>query len=83
VMQWNTNSIQLRKHELEHFLHSNRIDIAALCETKLTPHKRFTLPGYVIYRRDRNQHGGGVCLLVSTEFDTTDSISHVHHAWKR
>jgi exonuclease III len=67
MMQWNTNSIQLRKHELEHFLHSDRIDIAALCETKLTPQKRFTLPGYVIYRHDRNQHGGGVCLPVSRD----------------
>lgn len=63
-MQWNANSILQRKTELMYFLTLNNIDVAAICETKLTPKRKFSAPGYKTYRTDRNQHGGGVMLLV-------------------
>jgi exonuclease III len=67
MVQWNANSIVQRKHELEDFLTSNRIDVAAICETKLTPRRKLKIPGYSIYRQDRNAHGGGVLILVHNE----------------
>ena len=73
LMQWNANSITLRKYELEHFLQANRIDVAAICETKLSPRRKFTVQGYSIYRTDRNHHGGGVLLLIRNEIQH-DSI---------
>ena len=39
------------------------IDIAAINETKLSTTSRFNFPGYITYRTDRNQHGGGVILI--------------------
>ena len=42
----------------------NNLDIAAISETMLAPKHRFSLPGYRVYRVDRNQFGGGVMLLV-------------------
>ena len=44
LMQWNANSISLRKPELEHFLNVNVIDVAAICETKLILSSKFTVP---------------------------------------
>jgi hypothetical protein len=72
-MQWNANSVTLRKYELMQFLQANRIDIAAICETKLSPRRKFTVQGYSIYRTDRNHHGGGVLLLLRNEIQH-DSI---------
>jgi hypothetical protein len=46
------------------FLTINNIDVAAVCKTKLNPKRKFSAPGYNIYPIDRNQHGGGVMLLV-------------------
>jgi hypothetical protein len=66
-MQWNANSISLRKPELEHFLNVNGIDVTAICEIKLIPRRKCTVPGYSIYRTDRNQHGGGVLLLIHND----------------
>ena len=73
MMQWNANSILQRKYELEHFLKTNRINIAAICETKLSPRRKLTVPGYSIYRQDRNHHGGGVLLLIHKDLQH-DSI---------
>jgi len=55
----------LKKAELELFLCTNNIDVAAISETKLHPKRRFTIPGFKVYRPDRNQFGGGVMLLVN------------------
>jgi hypothetical protein len=59
ILQWNANSIIQQKHELAYFLKVHRIDIAAICESKLSPARKFALPGHKIYRTDRNNRGGG------------------------
>ena len=53
-MQWNANSILQKKPELLHFLTVNKIDVAAISETKLHPNREFTAPGYKIYRIEIN-----------------------------
>jgi exonuclease III len=60
VAAWNANSITSKRHELECFLQANKIDIAAISETKLLPKYR-----YSVYWQDRNQLGGVVLLLVN------------------
>lgn len=64
IMTWNANSITNKKIELQHFLSVNNLDVAAITETKLSPTRKFSIPNYTVYRSDRNQHGGGVLLLV-------------------
>jgi exonuclease III len=64
ILEWNANSVYKKKAELEIFLQTNSIDIAAICETKLLPKYKFNIPGYKAYRSDRNQFRGGVMLLV-------------------
>jgi hypothetical protein len=59
------NSVAGKKAELELFLNVNKIDVATISETKLLPKYRFSIPGYTVYRLDRNQFGGGVMLLVN------------------
>ena len=66
-MAWNANSVSNKKAELDLFLNVNKIDIAAISETKLLPKTRFTMPGYTVYRKDRNQFGGGVMLLINNK----------------
>jgi hypothetical protein len=54
-----------RKQKLTSFLNVNNIDIAAISETKLLPKHRFSIPGYKIYRIDRNQFGGEIMLITN------------------
>jgi hypothetical protein len=65
-MAWSANSVAYKKAEFELFLQANNIDVAAVCETKLLPKYRFTIPGFKVYRLDRNRFGGGLMLLVNT-----------------
>ena len=66
ILAWNANSVfDKKKAELELFLRTNNIDVAAISETKLHPKRIFTMPGFKVYRSDRNQFGGGVMLLVN------------------
>jgi hypothetical protein len=62
-MAWNANSVTTKKRELEYFLYTNKIDIAAISETKMSTKNRFSINGYSVYRQDRNKFGGGVMLL--------------------
>ena len=67
IVAWNANSVSTKKAELDLFLHVNKIDIAAISETKLSPNRRFTIPGYTTIRSDRNQFGGGVMLIINSK----------------
>jgi hypothetical protein len=73
IVIWNCNGIMQRKNELELFLHSNRIDIALISETHLTPRFYFNIPGYRIYRADHPDGTGhaGAAILIKTSL--------VHH----
>ena len=66
------NIVSLRKHihELEIILNDYNIDILILNETRLEPlidDKEVTIPGYKIYRNDRNKNGGGVAIYVKDD----------------
>lgn len=64
VCTWNCNSIQKYKIELESFLIKFKIDICCLNETKINPNQKLFFNNYVVHRDDRNQHGGGVAILI-------------------
>ncbi|KAJ8915573.1 hypothetical protein NQ315_012458 [Exocentrus adspersus] len=69
ILSWNLDGLRGRKLELEEILHRLEIDVAALQETKLSETSRITLPGYDIYRHDRDANGGGVALAVKSCID--------------
>jgi hypothetical protein len=56
-----------KKAELHTFTRANKIDIAAVTGTKLTPNRRFSIPGYTTIRTDKNQFGGGTILLINNK----------------
>ena len=49
------------------FLCINKIDIAAVSETKRSPNRRFSTPEYTTFRTDRNQFGVGTMLLINNK----------------
>ena len=66
------NIVSQRKHihELEIILRDYNIDILTLNEKRLEPlidDKEVTIPGYKIYRNDRNKNGGGVANYVKDD----------------
>jgi exonuclease III len=65
IVAWNANAVSTKKAGLALFLNFNKINIAAISETKLLPKYRFTIPGYKIYRSDKNQFGRGVMLIIN------------------
>ena len=69
ILQWNCNSLHGKASELEHFMLKNKIDIACLQETKLTPSdKPITFAGFTVVSkprtRERVSRGGGVMTLL-------------------
>ena len=52
------------------------VDILGIAETKLDdtfPNAQFNIDGYRIFRKDRNQHGGG--LLAYVRADISESVT--------
>ncbi|KAJ8912970.1 hypothetical protein NQ315_000026 [Exocentrus adspersus] len=69
VASWNTDSFTARKHELQEFLTRLEIDVVALQETRLAENMSTKIPGYVVYRQDRNRQGGGVAVAIKRGID--------------
>lgn len=70
IIQWNANGIKDRIIEFYHFLTTNNIHIACICETFLKsdihPHSH---PEFAIERLDRNDSPrGGVAIIVRKSF---------------
>lgn len=62
----NIRSMALKREELEHLLCNSNIDFIGLSETWLThssPASVVNMPGYNVYRNDRDHGRGGVVLL--------------------
>ena len=80
---WNANGICGKWDELKDFIHKNSIDVMAVSETKLSSAIKLSMIGYVILRKDRNRHGGGVLIICKSriahyQLDTsTDSIESI------
>ena len=63
----NVNSLYSKIHEIEWFVGSARIDVLGLAETKIDDSisdSSISIPGFVLFRRDRSKNGGGVALYV-------------------
>ncbi|CAF4249483.1 unnamed protein product [Rotaria sp. Silwood2] len=59
------NVTSIKKHKDELLARFNKFDILSINETNLKPQQLFSLPGYNIYRNDRqNKQGGGVLLAI-------------------
>lgn len=60
ILQWNCNGIKGRLQELKNYLSSckTKFDVICLQETWLKPKGKFNLPGYNIFRRDRQELPG-------------------------
>lgn len=69
-MHWNANSIDKQSQpieELENFIKNNKIHIIGINETKLQESDEINLKDYNIIRKDRNQHGGGVAIIIDKQ----------------
>ena len=66
----NITSLRKQIHELEVILRVYDIDILTLNETRIEPlidDKEVTIPGYKVYRNDRNKNGGGVAIYIKDD----------------
>lgn len=66
IISWNAQSIanQSKISELSVLLKQQQIHIACIQETYLNNNSKVYIDGYIIYRNDRDTHGGGVAILV-------------------
>jgi len=68
----NSRSIMPKRYDLFASLSSHEVDILAVVETFLDStilDAEVCPPSYVMYRRDRTRHGGGVLLLVREDLE--------------
>ncbi|XP_029921602.1 uncharacterized protein LOC115369174 [Myripristis murdjan] len=66
----NARSLLPKKDEIEHFASTSKAAVIAVSETWLDSSildGEAGLTGYYIFRRDRNRHGGGVCLFIRSD----------------
>ena len=64
IIFWNCQGLRPKRKELRNYLPENQIDILALNETFLGPKFKFRLPGYDIYKNDRQiATKGGVAIF--------------------
>ena len=79
----NINSIGNKFGPISELLGENLLQYLAITESKIDdtfPDSQFSVPNYTMYRRDRNQHGGGVLSYIRsdvpnrrlTDIDTND-----------
>ena len=66
----NINSVRNKFCEIEPALTGGLLDFLAIGETKLDgsfPDQQFTIDNFQMYRKDRNQHGGGLLVYVRSD----------------
>ena len=69
IIQWNARSINANIESLEKIIYSLDIDIVILSETWLKKTEIYRVPGYFIYREDRENGYGGVAILVKKQIN--------------
>ena len=68
----NIHSLVSKIDELRYLLKNSPFDVIGLNETlcdSLIPNSELLINDYVLLRRDRNRHGGGIAVYVSNKFD--------------
>ncbi len=66
-MYSNINGLQCKKESLLSVVEEKQPTVIALVETKLAEKEEFKVPGYETKKMNRDEHGGGVMLLVKEE----------------
>jgi Reverse transcriptase (RNA-dependent DNA polymerase)/Endonuclease-reverse transcriptase len=71
IMFWNAQSINssTKKHLIELFMESEKIDILLLAETFLKPHIPFQMKNFTVHRNDRQQQHGGVAIAIRSSIN--------------
>ena len=71
VWSVNVNSLRGKIDTLRANIETLNPDLILIQETKISPktHGHFDIDGYVLFRRDRNENGGGVGLYCRSEFN--------------
>lgn len=66
ILNWNANGLKDKRSSFIVFLAQNRIDIACVTETHLISTEKFKIPGYLVYRFDRDtpRASGGVAIII-------------------
>ena len=71
IMYYNARSLIPKYDELFVTMETHNPDMICIVETWLCDdilNSEIALPGYQLYRRDRNRHGGGVLIYVKDHF---------------
>lgn len=63
VFQWNAQSLKPKQLAFEHILTESRVLIAVISETWLDPDSRLKINNYNVFRNDREDNYGGICIL--------------------
>lgn len=63
IYQWNANSLKPKLQEFELLLSQGKIHIAIVSETWLSPENTIKVSNFNIFRTDRDDHYGGICIL--------------------
>ena len=67
IMQWNLDGFKSKLSHLTCLITKHQPDILALQETKLPPNKQYQHSKYFLLRKDRDENGGGVALMIKTD----------------
>lgn len=66
IVNWNANGLKMKRSLFIVFLSQHKVDIACITETHLISSEKFTIPGYNVYRFDRDapKASGGVAIII-------------------
>ena len=81
IMYSNARSLLPKIEELRVLVHSNQPDIICIVESWLSQDvfdNEINITGYNCHRKDRNRHGGGVCVYTSQHLVTMNMSEKVH-----
>ena len=69
LLQWNCRGIYRKLYEFKRFVEklASPPDIIALQETHLVDKYVPKLPGFILIRKDRDVHGGGICFFIRND----------------
>jgi len=70
----NINGISSKLDQIRIILFESNLDILCLNETKIDDNTKDTdinIPGYTLFRKDRNKYGGGVLLYVASRLNSS------------
>ena len=64
LMYSNINHLKSKMESLKSILEQTRPSVSALVENKIAVKEEMEMEGYTPYPMNRNEHGGGILLLV-------------------